>query len=169
MPPTLLSFNQHRTASKKFIALAVDQSTASSLRSLCAANALDISADYDGNIISPEQFQFHCTMIVSWNETTLLPPSTDAIEHPITTSICGTSVLGKKRNVPVLDLIATDQMTHLSQMITNAYDLKTTWPKWNPHISLSYATKVVDQQWSIPADQLTFPIRFDKIIVADDT
>lgn len=160
----MLNFNSFTTA-KKFIGLMCDEATTVNLRRLCFVNDLDLTKDYDGNQIDPSEFCFHTTIIFSSNADTL-DVGVSRLPVNMATTILSTNVLGKQNNIPVLSLNVTDEMYHLRQYITKAYNLTDPWPEWHAHLSLSYATKV-KPDWKIDNIQLDFPIVFDRLEVSD--
>lgn len=164
----LTPFSRWINDNTKFIALNVDEATASQLREVAHQHQLDLSRDYDQHVISPYDFDFHCTVIMGKPDAPIAN-GRFPLDSTVHTKVIRPEALGPQKDIPVLIVDANEEMIHVRQLLEEAYQIKSSWPTWIPHISLSYSTKVGgERQWT-GADISGIPICFTSITVSDSS
>lgn len=148
-----------RFGKRKYVAAIYDEPTQERLREFCLRYGFDITHDYNGEEIPPEQFVFHTTIFFTTSQhkmsNAVLPFRTPVI--PI-----GFELLGKEHDVPVFR-VESENIRNLRNSFADVYGMQDEWPDFKPHLSLSYKY-TGDGNFRILPD---FPLMTDRIVIKD--
>jgi 2'-5' RNA ligase len=118
---------------KKYIAVYFTEETNKKLYNYAISQNFDISYNWDRIKIDPKKFKFHCTLFYSKNRMDI-----ENITYkvpPLKSKVLGLRVFGNKKDVLVLRL--DNAFGELRKKYLDM-GLKDTFPKWRPHVSVSY-------------------------------
>lgn len=159
------------TLARKFVSLMVADNAAARLRVFCENAGFDLTHDFDGNLQSPADFDFHVTVFSSNNFPNCELPNGDYSlaelfgVSSIYLSPLGYEFLGPEKNTPVLLITPTNDLMQIRDAFHYQFGLTDDYPTWKPHITLSYNDK---NHPPINRVRLpTFPISVDRLHIED--
>lgn len=143
---------------RKYIAVYVDEETNSKLVKYCMENGIDLSVEYSGDPIKPEEFKFHITIIysTSYHDDIDLTQMEGPI-GPFTMTPTGFEFYGEENNILVIEF-ERGYAHVLREWFDEKFNMKDEWPVYKPHLSMSYSGSN-----NIPQKLPDFPLVFDKI------
>jgi 2'-5' RNA ligase len=147
--------------SRKYVAVQYDDESQKKLRNWAEENGFDLSVKYNGEEQDPEDFDFHTTIFFSTNEVELR--NREIKQAPTEVIITGMKFLGEDEDIPVLTVSVSGGIKDLRQHYEDL-GLEDQWPKYQPHISVSYAKKPMDiKKIKLP----TFRPKYDRVVIKD--
>lgn len=145
--------------------LVPDALSQANLRTWAWNNGFDITKNYKGETISPDMFDFHCTIVYSDGPPKRPIPARTYPIAPMELIIDSLGYIGKNYEYPCLHLVPTDPIMDMRREAVEYYGLTDSWPNFVPHMTLSYnpdATPMLDRV-RLP----DFRIRVNKAVVTD--
>lgn len=159
----MLTFAQYSLIPKrKYVAAVFDEETQRKLMEYAMANGYDLTVDYDGSTIKPEQFEFHTTIFYSDSES-ILPDGDMDLGREYEAEATEFEMLGKDLDIPVLRVNGAP-LRFLRQSLDNHFGMSDKWPEWKAHVSLSYSKELPE---TTPTEMPTFPLRFARLKIRD--
>lgn len=145
----------------KIALLVASSDTDNALRAWALARGFDLTRTHGGREITPDQFDFHVTLLATKNA--IRAPETDHLVDALQIEATGFDVLGKADDVPVLRVKASAALKMAREFFVEMYGAEPTFEDFKPHVSLSY-------KWDgAPAledlELPTIPLLFDRLIV----
>lgn len=132
------SFSEYsKPLNKKFVGLFLERESEEALRRWVIKSGFDITKDYSGKEIAPEDFDFHSTIFYTTSEHNTTNGSFEI--EPFELTFSKFELLGKQNNVPVLKLDTDNEKLIKIRKRFEMMGYKDEWPEFKPHISLSYS------------------------------
>lgn len=118
-----------------FVALIPSDDTIKSLNKYCYDNKIFQTVDYNGEQLV-EPFDFHITIYYSKTDSKLIDGIYDI--DPINIEPKNIKMLGPDKNILTVECKLTKELDVLKDFYNLVYGLKSDWPNFIPHISLTY-------------------------------
>lgn len=160
-----MRFKEFReTCARKCVLAECSDQTQLYLMDWCMQHGFDLTKSYSGDEINPLDFGFHTTVMFSTSSHCLPNINMEIGEfdlQPVKFSVLG-------ENTPVLEVFSP-KLLQLRDVYENQHDMKSSYPDYKPHISLSY-------NWSGSVEDFTrmpFPgglgerLTVDRLVMSD--
>lgn len=142
---------------KTSVMLGFDSTTIELLNRYCLEHGITNTLDYDGK---PNNGNFHYHITLYYTDTPNELVSMDSIIPSFNVQLYGLDFFGENKDIPVLLLNPNGKLQELFDLFGNSFGLKSNWPSFKPHISLSYDKKIVTIM-SLPR----FPLVVNRLII----
>lgn len=158
----MITFKQYLSNyKKKYVCIRFTEETNKRLQQYATSNGFDLTKSYDGEKQSASNFDFHITVYFTNN---CLNDQNRTIQLDNFSVACTKlELLGENKDIPVLLIEPNNRLAKIRQTFeSNGY--KDSWPKWKPHVSLSYARTDHDvSKIALP----NFELVVDKLQISD--
>jgi hypothetical protein len=161
-----ISFREFATIQRKrrIIMLHVNEETQKSLVSWAKRAGFDLTKKWGGATIDASEFNFHLTLIASENGV-FHPKPAEHLMDPLKLKATSMTTMGEEKDTPVLKIHQNDQLDTMLDYYKKVFGLRSTWPTFRPHISVSYSWKGTPVLKDV--DLPKFPLVFDRITIED--
>ena len=146
----------------KYVAITYTDETQERLRVWAEEQGFDLTYKFGGSRISPDQFEFHTTVMYSESEHVI--PNVIIPQIPDEVHVVGIDYFGEEKDIPVLK-VDGDHLRRLRKGFEEMGMVDAWKGKWQPHISLSYARKDLPAMEFV--DMPTFPLEYDEYKIED--
>lgn len=145
--------------------LVPNQLTQENLKTWAFRNGFDLTKNFAGETISPDEFMFHCTVIYSKTPPSKRLPRNEYQVPRFALSVENLTMIGPDNCYPCFTIAKTNEVMQIREEI-ESYGLTDPWPEYKPHMTLSYAKEsVVPDFFRLTLPQ--FPIIVDTVKVTD--
>jgi len=146
---------------RKYVCVNYTKESQNRLREWAQNNGFDLSIGFNGADQDPTDFNFHTTIFYSTNDVYLRNQEMSESETEV--FVTGFDMFGDNKDIPVLILSYSGGLKDIREHFERL-GLEDKYPRYRPHISLSYVRERKDvSKMELP----DFRPKFDKIAIRE--